>query len=194
MNEMELSMIQGISNFNISAKNSNISNTANKGAVYAEKGDPTYQKEMDADEDGVITMEEFIKYCKDNGISPSEQAQMLQNRLDLQLHKDRARVSAEIKEIKSEGDAIYAKEGEDNYEEEIDANKDGKITYDEYMRYCEENEKPKEKQQPQEAVSEKTVDEESGKEQFVVKNDGKAINTYIKNENDKEQTKVEKEA
>ena len=187
MNEMELSMIQGISNFNISAKNSNISNTA-------EKGDPTYQKEMDADEDGVITMEEFIKYCKDNGISPSEQAQMLQNRLDLQLHKDRARVSAEIKEIKSEGDAIYAKEGEDNYEEEIDANKDGKITYDEYMRYCEENEKAKEKQQPQEAVSEKTVDEESGKEQFVVKNDGKAINTYIKNENDKEQTKVEKEA
>ena len=149
---------------------------------------------MDADEDGVITMEEFIKYCKDNGISPSEQAQMLQNRLDLQLHKDRARVSAEIKEIKSEGDAIYAKEGEDNYEEEIDANKDGKITYDEYMRYCEENEKAKEKQQPQEAVSEKTVDEESGKEQFVVKNDGKAINTYIKNENDKEQTKVEKEA
>ena len=34
---------------------------------------------------------------------------------------------------------IFAAKGEDNYNEAMDFNGDGVVTYDEYMRYCEEN-------------------------------------------------------
>ena len=34
---------------------------------------------------------------------------------------------------------IFAQKGEDNYNEVMDFNGDGIVTYDEYMRYCEEN-------------------------------------------------------
>ena len=34
---------------------------------------------------------------------------------------------------------IFATKGEDNYNEAMDFNGDGVVTYDEYMRYCEEN-------------------------------------------------------
>lgn len=181
--ELNLQLIKNMSNASVGSKN----NSTNTGAVYAREGEPMYQKDMDADEDGVITFQEFNDYCDENDISYAERKQMLQNRLEFQLNSDRARVSAEIKEIKPEGDAVYAKEGDKNYDKEIDENSDGKITYDEYMRYCEENEKAKEKQQPEKAETEEQ------EKQFTVKNDGKAINTYIKNENAKEQTKVEKE-
>ena len=34
---------------------------------------------------------------------------------------------------------IFAKKGEENYDEAMDYNHDGVVTIDEYMRYCEEN-------------------------------------------------------
>lgn len=34
---------------------------------------------------------------------------------------------------------IFATKGEDNYNEAMDFNGDGVVTYDEYMQYCEEN-------------------------------------------------------
>ena len=34
---------------------------------------------------------------------------------------------------------IFAKKGEENYDEAMDYNHDGVVTYDEYMRYCSEN-------------------------------------------------------
>ena len=34
---------------------------------------------------------------------------------------------------------IFAKKGEENYNEAMDYNHDGVVTIDEYMRYCEEN-------------------------------------------------------
>ena len=43
-------------------------------------------------------------------------------------------IQAEEKEEK-----IFATKGEDNYNEAMDFNGDGVVTYDEYMRYCEEN-------------------------------------------------------
>ncbi len=100
-----------------------------------------YQKEMDADDDGVITLEEFRDYCKEHDISVKQQQQMLRDRLNYQLNTERAESSEQISKIESEAQAVYAKEGDDKYKEELDYNGDGKITYDEYMKYCEEQEK-----------------------------------------------------
>ena len=43
-------------------------------------------------------------------------------------------IQAEEKEEK-----VFATKGEDNYNEAMDFNGDGIVTYDEYMQYCEEN-------------------------------------------------------
>ena len=55
----------------------------NKPAVYAKEGDPNYDEKMDADGDGVVTMEEYQEYCKENGISTDEQAAEMQRKLQL---------------------------------------------------------------------------------------------------------------
>lgn len=165
-----------------------VSSLANQSkAVYAEKGDVIYQKDMDKDEDGVITFQEFLDYCDENDISYAQRAQMLENRLNLQLHKDRAAICAEIKEIEPEDKAVYAEEGDENYKEEIDSNNDGKITYDEYMRYCEEQEKSQEKPKPEKAQLEEK------EEKVIIKNEGKAINTYAKAETKENESKIKSE-
>lgn len=169
VNSLDLKLIQGLTSFN----NTNVNNK-NDQVVYAKKGEPMYQKEMDADEDGVITLEEFRDYCKEHDISVKQQQQMLRDRLNYQLNTERAESSEQISKIESEGQAVYAKEGDDKYNEEIDSNNDGKITYDEYMKYCEEQEQVQ--SQPEKA--ELSTDEEK----VVVKNEGKAINQYTKTE------------
>ena len=40
----------------------------NNSAYYAKKGEPMYIKEMDADEDGIISFDEFKSYCDEKGI------------------------------------------------------------------------------------------------------------------------------
>ena len=184
VNSLDLSLIQNIGK---TASNLNKTNIGkNEQVVYARKGEPMYQKDMDADEDGVITFQEFNDYCDENDISYGERQQMLQNRLEFQLHADRAESSEQIRQIKPEGEAVYAKEGDDENDEEIDSNGDGKITYDEYMKYCEEQEKAQETTQPEKA--ELSTDEEK----VVVKNEGKAINQYTKTE--APEPKIEEEA
>lgn len=56
-----------------------------KPAVYAKEGDPNYDEKMDADGDGVVTMEEYQEYCKENGISTDEQAAEMQSRGDAMI-------------------------------------------------------------------------------------------------------------
>ena len=41
--------------------------------------------------------------------------------------------------IEEEQEKVFAKKGEDNYNEAMDFNGDGVVTYDEYMKYCEDN-------------------------------------------------------
>lgn len=181
VNSLDLKLIQGLSNFN----NTNINNK-NDQVVYAKKGDPMYKKEMDTNEDGVITLEEFRDYCKEHDISVKQQQQMLRDRLNYQLNTERTESSEQISKIESEAETIYAKKGDDKYKEEIDSNNDGKITYDEYMKYCEEQEKAQETQQPEKAEL------STNEEKVVVKNEGKAINQYTKTE--APEAKIEKEA
>lgn len=173
----------GINSNNALYTNSQILNTSfskttskAKSAVYAEKGEPTYQKDMDKDNDGIITLEEFKDYCDENNISVSQRKQMLKNRLNYQLQKERNASSQEIREIKTEPEKIYAKSDDKSYDEAMDADKDGKVTYEEYVNYCKENAKEAKNTGKAEASIEQ--DEASDNEKVVVKDYGKAIKNY----------------
>ena len=66
--------------------------------------------------------------------------QLRMNMLDmqsLQISKTNRPTIENILEDKEE--KVFAQKGEDNYNEAMDFNGDGIVTYDEYMRYCEEN-------------------------------------------------------
>lgn len=66
--------------------------------------------------------------------------QLRMNMLDMQAYQgiktNRPTVENVIEEEEEE---VFAKKGEDNYNEAMDFNGDGIVTYDEYMKYCEEN-------------------------------------------------------
>ena len=69
--------------------------------------------------------------------------QLRMNMLDMQAFQaaklNRPSVENILEEQDKKEEKIFAKEGEDNYNKAMDFNGDGIVTYDEYMRYCEEN-------------------------------------------------------
>lgn len=185
-NGLDLKLIQSVSNITTTYNNTGAGK--NDTVVYAKKGEPMYQKEMDANEDGVITLEEFRDYCKEHDISVKQQQQMLRDRLNYQLQTERAQSSEQIRQIETETEDFYAKEGDEKYKEEIDENGDGKITYEEYLKYCEAQEKL------QESIRAEKAQLETKDEQVIIKNEGKAINQYAKTDSDEPESKIEKEA
>ena len=181
-------------NFNIGTNNA-LQNKQNNNLYYAKKGEPMYQKDMDEDEDGIVTFEEFNDYCDANGIGAKERQLMLQMRLSYHMTQEMAKKSKEIEKIKpkeeesetaqkesaenEDEEAVYARIGDTKYENVMDSDNDGVITYDEYMKYCEENnETPKDKDKSAKAELEKTEDPETKEKRIVVKNYGKAIQSY----------------
>ena len=196
--------VTNICNKSFGTQTNNFSDSKN--AVYATKGEPMYQKEMDADEDGVITFKEFMDYCDENGIGYKERVLMLNNRMTYQLNKKAAESSEKVQqeaekseesentEENSDSEKVYARKGDSNYEEVIDGNEDGKITYEEYMEYCRkqsENSAGQEILPKAEAV--KTENPETNEEQIVVKDYAKAFKSYTKSEQ-KAEGKIEDEA
>ena len=68
--------------------------------------------------------------------------QLRMNMLDSQLFqapKTNKLTVENIVEEQQKEEKIFAKKGEDNYNKAMDFNGDGIVTYDEYMRYCDEN-------------------------------------------------------
>ena len=66
--------------------------------------------------------------------------QLRMNMLDMQsLQMTRSSRPTVENLLEEEQEKIFAKKGQDNYSEAMDFNGDGVVTYDEYMRYCEEN-------------------------------------------------------
>ena len=196
--------VTNIGNKSFGIQTNNFSNSKN--AVYATKGEPMYQKEMDVDEDGIITFKEFMDYCDENGIGYKERVLMLNNRMTYQLNKKAAESSEKVQqeaekseesentEENSDSEKVYARKGDSNYEEVIDGNEDGKITYEEYMEYCRkqsENSAGQEILPKAEAV--KTENPETNEEQIVVKDYAKAFKSYTKSEQ-KAEGKIEDEA
>ena len=191
------------SNQSFGIKSNNFSQKKN--AVYATKGEPMYQKEMDADEDGVITFKEFMDYCDENGIGYKERVLMLNNRLNYQLNKKTEESSEKVKEEaknaeeaesaeeENSSEKLYARKGDSNYEEVIDGNDDGKITYEEYMEYCrKQSENSTEQEFLPKAEVIKTENTDTKEEQIVVKDYAKAFKSYTNSE-PKAESKIEDE-
>ena len=68
--------------------------------------------------------------------------QLRMNMLDMQAFqtsKTNRPTVENLIETQEKEEKVFASKGEDNYNEAMDFNGDGVITYDEYMRYCEEN-------------------------------------------------------
>lgn len=177
-----------------------------KNAVYATKGEPMYQKEMDTDEDGVITFKEFMDYCDENGIGYKERVLMLNNRMTYQLNKKTAESSEKVQqeaekaeeskstEENNDSEKVYARKGDTNYEEVIDENDDGTITYAEYMEYCrKQSENSADQAFSPKAEAVKTENPETKEEQIVVKDYAKAFKSYANSES-KAEGKIENEA
>ena len=68
--------------------------------------------------------------------------QLRMNMLDMQTYqamRPNKTVLENLVQQQEREEKIFAKKGQDNYNEAMDFNGDGVVTYDEYMRYCEEN-------------------------------------------------------
>jgi len=114
-------------------------------------------------------------------VSVSSQIQDNAMQLNAMLIQNAAESSSQIREIKSEvKEQVYAQEGDKNYDEAMDENGDGKVTYSEYIKYCEAQKQTQTEKQPEKAEVETTSD--TKKEQFTIKNAGKSINQYARTE------------
>ena len=118
----------------------------NNSAYYAKKGEPMYIKEMDADEDGIISFDEFKNYCDEKGISDKERIKMAEMATSYHLRQAQKKASDNVKKegktnnnSASNAEAVYAKRGDSKYDEVMDTNNDDKITYKEYIEYCQEH-------------------------------------------------------
>ena len=65
--------------------------------------------------------------------------QLRMNMLDMQAYQGIKTNRPTVENVIEEEEKVFAKKGEDNYNEAMDFNGDGIVTYDEYMKYCEEN-------------------------------------------------------
>ena len=166
------------------------SNSSN--AFYAKKGEPMYMKEMDADEDGIVSFEEFKDYCEANGISPKEMVKMTEMANSYRIMQTQKKAEKAVKNnsdnensVKDvESEAVYAKRGDSKYDEAMDSNNDDKVTYKEYIEYCKEN------AQPQEQKSNTKVEETENGE-FKTTSFGKASTAYAKTEFETPEGKIE---
>lgn len=167
--------------------NNNLNKKVNNNtAYYAKKGEPMYMKEMDADDDGVVSFDEFKEYCQANGISTDEMVRMstmastyrtmkAQEKAEKSVQQSTKGEKAEIKETESE--AVYAKRGDGKYDEAMDTNNDDKVTYKEYMEYCQEH------AQPSQGHKSDTKVQETDDGEFKTSSAGKVVDSYAQNEN-----------
>ena len=160
-----LNQTKGATSFN--------NNDVNKTAYYAKKGEPMYMDEMDSDGDGVVSIDEFKEYCQSKGMSSREMVKMAElassyrtmkaeNEAIDYVSKLLPNVFPKLKQVETNNEAVYAKRGDGKY----DINSDSKITYKEYMEYCQEHAKTNEAQTS------------STEKSFETKNAEKAIEAY----------------
>lgn len=110
-------------------KNNNTQDYSRK-IVLANKGEMGYIPGIDLDNNGIITLDEFNKYCEENELSQDD-------KLKLMSVMQAAKTSQALSDDKEEEDKrIYARKGDKKYVEKMDENKDSKVTYEEYMKYC----------------------------------------------------------
>lgn len=124
----------------------NENNIASK-IIITKKGQAGYMPQMDLDDDGQISLEEFNKYCEENGISEKEKVALLTvmnyGKRDAKVAEESEDASKEIngeEEKETENDEenemnVYARKGDEKYNKKMDENENGVVTYAEYMKY-----------------------------------------------------------
>ena len=165
----------------------------NTGAFYAKKGEPMYKEEMDADEDGIVSFEEFKDYCVGNGISPKEMVKMVQLANSYRAMQAQKKAEKEIKQTQSknennetDNEFVYAKRGDSKYEEVMDTNNDDKVSYKEYIEYCKEHSRTREQKFD-------TKIQETKNSEFRTLNLGKAMNSYSQINPESEKSFIDEE-
>lgn len=130
----------------VQAKENAVQNPNTNGAsniILVKKGSTGYMTDVDFDEDGKITLEELNKYCDENGVSEKVKIELMTT-MEFSKVKDSLidkNVESSIKnptdsKIQGEESSVYAKKGDDKYNEAMDSNKDRVVTYEEYVKYC----------------------------------------------------------
>lgn len=85
--ELNLQLIQNLAgSAGVNGGNSAASQKAEK-LVYAKEGEPLYDEAMDTDKDGIVTMEEYEAYRKENGEGTEEAVQNAQGLGDSMVKK-----------------------------------------------------------------------------------------------------------
>ena len=205
--DLSLSSVSSNSLYGLQASQNNLKtsgvsvNTNNtNSAYYAKKGEPMYMKEMDADDDGVVSFDEFRDYCKENNISTKQMVNMVQMANNYRTLQAEEKVSQSIAN-KTESDSkssitpieintddgsgnVYAKRGDSKYDEAMDTNSDDVVTYKEYIDYCKEHAKTSEKKSD-------TKVEETEDGSFKTSSTSKAVNAYASSEAEAPEGKYE---
>ncbi len=178
-----------------SASSNLVMKTNYNSVYYAKKGEPMYMKEMDEDEDGIVSIDEFRDYCKANGISGKKMTEMLMLANSYRVTQEQKKKEESKKYSKSENqheekeietEAIYAKRGDSKYDETMDLNNDDKVSYKEYIEHCQEHAKTKDKKSD-------TKISELEDEVFKTINTVKILNSYVQSETEFVNNFVDKE-
>ena len=155
-----------------------------KTAYYAEKGEPMYMADMDADEDGVVTLDEFRDYCKSKGMATRDIVKMSQlasafrtmkaeNEAIDYISKLIPNVHPNLRQADNESGNLKESGNQFNISNDTDSSKI--VNYDEYMKYCEQNVVNHE-------LKSNTAVEETENGKLEITNSGKAIESYEKSE------------
>lgn len=132
-----------VNSSNFLKSKSNILNQDNKisspasNIIIVKRGEAGYMKQMDTDDNGEVSLEEFNKYCEENGVETKEKIALL---TAIQSAKSNLKtVNNSLKQEETsennEAEAVYAKKGDTNYDSKMDENQNGVITYKEYYEY-----------------------------------------------------------
>ncbi len=179
-------LINGVNGLN---RNDNENNKTNQTAEYAKKGEPMYMADMDTDGDGTVTLDEFREYCKSKGMSTKSMVQMSQLASSYRTMKAENEVFDYISKLipnvhpnlkQPDSQSPYQNQGENKLHTD-----NLKVSYDDYISYCEQNASPYE-------LKSNTTYEESEDGLLNVKNSGKAINAYAKSEESNHKSMIEK--
>lgn len=158
---------------------------ADKTAEYAKKGEPMYMADMDTDEDGTVTLDEFRDYCKSKGIDSKSMVNMSKMAAAYRTMKAETEaidyisklipnVHPNLKQDNSETNHVKGSEGQYNISNDVNKT----VSYDKYMEYCEQNVKSNQ-------LKSETKTEETNDGKLEIKNPGKAVESYSKNESDR---------
>ena len=170
---------------NTAAANNNVKDQK---AEYARKGEPMYMEEMDADEDGVVTLDEYREYCKSKGINANQMVKMSQLASSYRTMQAETQTIDYISKLKPNA-FPKLKQADSNNLRQGDANTDktNNLSYDKYLKYCEQNANPLE-------IKSTAKVQASDDGNFVVKYAGKAINLYKNSERNSALSLYEDEA